>query len=174
MPLQTKALNNKTDYAGIIIRGLPGSGKTTLGNQIITLLRSKNIPAFQINADQIRSGLNSDLGFDMDDRLENARRLGCLTKLVRTQGLLPVVDFVMPTQETYSEFILGVGDKNFYLCSINPPPDFQSRFQDTNKIFEPASWWKHVVHPRLIDLDPYSESNVLQIAQNILNQHADL
>lgn len=108
----------------IQIIGLPGSGKTTLAEEL-----SNRISGFHINADKVRQGINSDLGFEPKDRVEQARRMGCLARLVEDQGLIAVVDFVCPTQQTREAF--GFADVIVWVDRIK-----EGRFEDTNKLWE--------------------------------------
>lgn len=83
----------------IQIIGLPGSGKTTLAQEL-----SDRINAIHINADEVRADLNSDLGFSPEDRLEQARRMGALARLLVSKGHTVVIDFICPTKETRDAF----------------------------------------------------------------------
>lgn len=106
------------------IIGLPGSGKTTLAKE---LCRRTN--GIHINADEVRSELSSDLGFSSEDRIEQARRLGSISRLLSKQGKLVIVDFVNPTRETRKAF----GDANFVVW-VNRI--MSSRFEDTNNMWQ--------------------------------------
>ena len=106
------------------IIGLPGSGKTTLAKE---LCRRTN--GIHINADEVRSELSSDLGFSSEDRIEQARRLGSISRLLSKQGKLVIVDFVNPTRETRKAF----GDANFVVW-VNRI--LSSRFEDTNNMWQ--------------------------------------
>jgi hypothetical protein len=108
----------------IQIFGLPGSGKTTLSEAL-----SKRINAVTLNADQVRQDLSSDLGFSPQDRVEQARRMGAVARLLKSQGHTVVVDFVCPTEATRSAF--GTADIAIWMNTIN-----ESRFADTNSIWE--------------------------------------
>lgn len=105
------------------IIGLPGAGKTTLANELC-----RRTDAIHINADEIRAELSSDLGFAIEDRIEQARRLGALSRLISRQGKLVVVDFVNPTEETRIAF--GEADFVVFVDRID-----QGRFEDTNKLW---------------------------------------
>ena len=83
----------------IQIIGLPGSGKTTLAKEL-----ASRINAIHLNADEVRSDLNKDLGFTKEDRVEHSRRLGALSRLLDSQGHHVVVDFINPTSETREAF----------------------------------------------------------------------
>jgi len=109
----------------IQIIGLPGSGKTALA----TALRER-INAIHLNADEVRSTVNSDLGFTAEDRIEQARRMGEMARLIANQGVAPViVDFVCPTKETREAF--GPADVIVWVDRIK-----QGRFEDTNKMWQ--------------------------------------
>lgn len=108
----------------IQIIGLPGSGKTTLANKLANRLN-----AVQLNADQVRSELSSDLGFSIEDRIEQSRRLGAIARLLKSQGVTVIVDYVCPTKSTRDTF--GKADIVIWMNTIN-----QSRFEDTNSLWE--------------------------------------
>ena len=102
----------------IQILGLPGSGKTTLANAI-----KERINAIHLNADKVRADLSSDLGFSEGDRLEQARRLGAVARLLSEQGHPVVVDFVCPTEATRAAF--GPANIVVWMDTIS-----ESRFAD--------------------------------------------
>ena len=79
----------------IQIIGLPGSGKTTLATAL-----ADRINAVHLNADYVRSTINSDLGFTIEDRIEHSRRMGEMAKMLSRQGFDVVVDFICPTETT--------------------------------------------------------------------------
>ena len=116
----------------IQIIGLPGSGKTTIADA----LRDR-INGLHINADDVRNGINKDLGFSVEDRVENARRLGELARLMDAKQDKPViVDFVNPTEQTRKAF--GKADIVVWMDTIT-----EGRFEDTNKLWEIPSHYDH-------------------------------
>ena len=131
----------------IQIIGLPGSGKTTLAKEIV-----RRTNAIHLNADNVRSTLNSDLGFSIDDRIENARRLGAMAKILSEQNYLVVVDFVNPTNTTREAF--GSSD---FIVWINRKGN--NKYQDTLTIWE---------KPLKADLVIYPESSVEDSAKLVL------
>jgi adenylate kinase family enzyme len=113
----------------IQVIGLPGSGKTSFSKEL-----SERINAIHLNADEVRKDLNSDLGFSKEDRVEQSRRMGALSRLLSSQDQIVIADFVCPTFETRKEF--GKPDIFVWVDRIK-----QSRFEDTNNIWEsPLSW----------------------------------
>lgn len=108
----------------IQIIGLPGSGKTTLAKALL-----EKIDAVHLNADEVRATVNSDLGFSIEDRIENARRLGAIAELLSSQGRTVIVDFVCPTVETRKAF--GYSDFLIWMDRID-----EGRFADTNSIWQ--------------------------------------
>jgi adenylylsulfate kinase len=108
----------------IQIIGLPGSGKTTLAKALM-----EHTDAIHLNADEVRADLNKDLGFTPEDRIEQARRMGALARLLHAQGRVVIVDFVCPTHETRRAF--GTPDYLIWMNRIE-----ESRFADTNKMWE--------------------------------------
>jgi len=106
----------------IQIMGQAGAGKTVLAEAL-----ADRINAIHINADKVRAGLNKDLGFELKDRIENARRLGELARLLDNE--IVIVDFICPTKETREAF----GKPNI-LIWVNRIE--QGRFEDTNKMWQ--------------------------------------
>ncbi|WP_256814636.1 adenylyl-sulfate kinase [Cytobacillus sp. Bac17] len=76
--------------------GLSGSGKTTIANELDDILHSKGISTFILDGDNIRQGLNNDLGFSQEDRKENIRRIGEVAKLFVDSGIVVLVTFISP------------------------------------------------------------------------------
>lgn len=118
------ASTNNGEQMIIQIMGLPGSGKTFLANAL-----KDRINAIHLNADYVRSTVNSDLGFSMEDRIEHARRMGEMARMLSGQGHNVIVDFICPTKQTREAF--GKPDILVYMNTIS-----EGRFEDTNKIFE--------------------------------------
>lgn len=111
------------------IIGLPGSGKTELAKSL-----KERINAVHLNADAVRAGINKDLGFTHEDRIEHARRLGEMAVLLSKQGVNVIVDFVCPTEETRKAF--GFAHLVIWVDRIK-----QGRFEDTNKMWENPSYY---------------------------------
>ncbi|ASV69730.1 adenylyl-sulfate kinase [Cytobacillus kochii] len=76
--------------------GLSGSGKSTLANALSAKLFEKGIKEYVLDGDNIRHGLNADLGFTEKDRTENIRRIGEVAKLFVDSGTIVVTAFISP------------------------------------------------------------------------------
>ena len=76
--------------------GLSGSGKSTVANALEHELAKRGQHTFLLDGDNVRHGLNKDLGFSDDDRVENIRRIGEVSKLFVDAGLIAVTAFISP------------------------------------------------------------------------------
>jgi bifunctional enzyme CysN/CysC len=76
--------------------GLSGSGKSTIANLVEKKLHSMNRHTFLLDGDNVRHGLNRDLGFTETDRIENIRRVGEVAKLMTDAGLIVITAFISP------------------------------------------------------------------------------
>jgi len=83
----------------IWLTGLSGSGKSTIGNAVCRQLFDDGMEVVVLDADNIRHGLNSDLGFSAEDRSENVRRLGEVSALLASFGTIVLVTAVSPFRE---------------------------------------------------------------------------
>jgi adenylylsulfate kinase len=83
----------------IWLTGLSGSGKSTLTNALNNFLFENNIHSYILDGDNIRHGLNKDLGFDEKDRKENIRRIGEVAKLFTDAGIVVICSFISPFKE---------------------------------------------------------------------------
>ncbi|WP_010217695.1 sulfate adenylyltransferase subunit CysN [Sphingomonas sp. PAMC 26621] len=76
--------------------GLSGAGKSTIANEVEKLLNLMNRHTFLLDGDNVRHGLNKDLGFTEADRIENIRRVGEVAKLMTDAGLIVLTAFISP------------------------------------------------------------------------------
>jgi bifunctional enzyme CysN/CysC len=76
--------------------GLSGSGKSTIANLVEKRLHRMNRHTFLLDGDNVRHGLNKDLGFTEADRIENIRRVGEVAKLMADAGLMVITAFISP------------------------------------------------------------------------------
>jgi adenylylsulfate kinase len=82
--------------ATIWLTGLSGSGKSTIANALEERLAERGINAYGIDGDNVRHGLNADLGFSAEDRTENIRRVGEVCRLFHDAGLIAITAFISP------------------------------------------------------------------------------
>ncbi|WP_261302655.1 adenylyl-sulfate kinase [Paenibacillus andongensis] len=83
----------------IWLTGLSASGKSTLANELDKHLHSQSIHSYVLDGDNVRHGLNKDLGFSPEDRKENIRRIGEVAKLFVDAGLITITAFISPYLE---------------------------------------------------------------------------
>ncbi len=76
--------------------GLSGSGKSTVSVEVERLLVEAGRPAYLLDGDNLRQGLNGDLGFSADDRAENVRRVGEVARLFADAGVVALVPVISP------------------------------------------------------------------------------
>ena len=115
----------------ILIMGLPGSGKTTLAEQLAPLLNAK-----RLNADEVRKEAN-DWDFSEEGRKRQAQRMSDFALKLKEQGFNVVADFICPTPEARNLF---PADYLIWVDTIK-----EGRFDDTNKMFiKPEKFDFHV------------------------------
>jgi bifunctional enzyme CysN/CysC len=78
------------------LTGLSGSGKSTVAVEVERSLVSSGRLAYVLDGDNIRHGLNGDLGFSADDRAENVRRVGHVARLLADAGIVALVPLISP------------------------------------------------------------------------------
>ncbi|MFH1655279.1 MAG: adenylyl-sulfate kinase [Candidatus Omnitrophota bacterium] len=102
------------------LTGLPCSGKTTLSKRLKAELDNRGFSAVHLDADDLRNKLNADLGFSVEDRRENLRRVSHVAKLFNDNGNFVIASFVSPTDE-YREMareIIGNFKLAYLKCSL--------------------------------------------------------
>lgn len=85
-----------TQGATVWLTGLSGSGKSTVGVALERLLVEAGRPAYRLDGDNLRLGLNADLGFSAEDRDENVRRAGEVARLLADAGVVAIVPLISP------------------------------------------------------------------------------
>ncbi len=94
--------------------GLSGSGKSTLATALEQCLYDEKIFTQVLDGDNIRSGLNSNLSFSDDDRLENIRRISEVAKLFVQAGVVTIASFICPRNELRAMAREIIGKKDFF------------------------------------------------------------
>jgi len=82
--------------ATVWLTGLSGSGKSTVAGEVARALAAAGVPAYTLDGDNLRHGLNGDLGFSAEDRTENVRRVAEVARLVADAGLVALVPVISP------------------------------------------------------------------------------
>jgi adenylylsulfate kinase len=85
--------------AALWLTGLSGSGKSTVAHRVERLLLDRGCFAYVLDGDNVRHGLNGDLGFSPEDRTENIRRVGEVARLFADAGALVLTAFISPYRE---------------------------------------------------------------------------
>ncbi|ANQ74598.1 adenylyl-sulfate kinase [Rhodococcus sp. 008] len=88
-----------TAGATVWLTGLSASGKSTIAVELERRLVAAGIPAYRLDGDNLRHGLNADLGFSADDRAENVRRVGSVAQLFADSGAVAVACLISPYRE---------------------------------------------------------------------------
>ncbi|MBE7213958.1 adenylyl-sulfate kinase [Shewanella benthica] len=110
--------------------GLSGSGKSTVANAVDKMLHDLGCKTYVLDGDNVRHGLNGDLGFSDVDRVENIRRIGEVSKLFVDAGLLVSTAFISPfildremvrSQLTHGQFVEVFIDTPIEICEQRDP-----------------------------------------------------
>ncbi|MEO1008562.1 MAG: adenylyl-sulfate kinase [Planctomycetota bacterium] len=88
--------NLKCKGATVWFTGLSGSGKSTIASALEQVLVQQGTAAYRLDGDNVRHGLNKNLGFSAEDRAENIRRIGEVAKLFADAGVLALTSFISP------------------------------------------------------------------------------
>ena len=117
---RAKLLNQKG--ATLWLTGLSGSGKSTIAVELEHALIENKHQAYILDGDNIRHGLNKNLGFSPEDRTENIRRIGEVAKLLTEANIITIAAFVSPYREDRDNVrkLLGHGEfvEIYVKCSI--------------------------------------------------------
>lgn len=101
--------------------GLSGSGKTTIAKHLEKALHKKGYLTQLLDGDNIRAGINNNLGFSDTDRTENIRRIAEISKLFLNCGIITINCFVSPTEAIRNQAKDIIGEENFIEVFINTP-----------------------------------------------------
>lgn len=103
------------------LTGLSGSGKSTIAQELERKLYNEGYFAQVLDGDNIRSGINSNLGFSIEDRKENIRRIAEIAKLYLHTGVITINSFISPTREIRDFARTTIGEADFIEIYINAP-----------------------------------------------------
>lgn len=117
--------------------GLSGSGKSTLANALEVALHAQGRHTYLLDGDNIRAGLNRDLGFSDADRTENLRRITEVARIMLDAGLIVITAFISPLQSQRAMARTAIGDDNFFEIYVNTPLEICER-RDTKGLYRKA------------------------------------
>jgi len=107
-------LKNNGHQAKVIwLVGLSGSGKSTLAGNIEAILHQKGYKTYLLDGDNVRLGLNNDLGFSSTDRTENIRRIAEVARLFNEAGIIVLSAFISPLAADRAQAQRLIGSENF-------------------------------------------------------------
>ena len=105
------------------LTGLSGSGKSTVGYELEKRLVDDGHACYVLDGDNVRHGLNRDLGFSPRDRTENLRRIAEVARLFNDSGLIVITSFISPYKKTRDAAKNIIGENNFFEIFIDAPLD---------------------------------------------------
>ena len=117
--------------------GLSGSGKSTLAHALEERLFNMGIRSYVLDGDNVRCGLNSDLGLSPKDRKENIRRIAEVAKLMVDSGILVFAAFISPYRNSRMFVRELMSDLPFYECYVKCPVD-QCEKRDPKGLYKRA------------------------------------
>jgi adenylylsulfate kinase len=117
--------------------GLSGSGKSTIANTLERRLYELGYHTYLLDGDNIRHGLNSDLGFDDGSRVENIRRIGEVAKLFVDSGIIVLTAFISPFKSDREEVRVLVEEDEFIEIFIDASIDICER-RDPKGLYKKA------------------------------------
>src|SRR6202035_1740116 len=130
----------RNGHRGMVIwlTGLSGSGKSTLARALETNLFNRHMQVYVLDGDNVRHGLNSNLGFAPDDRVENIRRVSEVAKLMADAGTVVITAFISPYRmdrsrareialESNAEFIEVFVDAPLEVCEARDPKNLYKK-----------------------------------------------
>src|SRR6186713_1349152 len=101
--------------------GLSGSGKSTLAVQLEAQLHAQGFKTYLLDGDNIRAGLNKDLTFTDEGRVENIRRIGEVSKLLLDAGIIVLSAFISPFRADREQVKKIVGVENYLEVYVDAP-----------------------------------------------------
>ncbi|MCF8219285.1 MAG: adenylyl-sulfate kinase [Bacteroidales bacterium] len=121
----------------IWLTGLSGSGKSTIAASMERALSKRNFLTQVLDGDNIRAGINNNLGFSDEDRTENIRRIAEINKLFVNCGIITINSFISPTKNIRDMARKIIGEDNFIEVYVNAPIEVCEQ-RDTKGLYKRA------------------------------------
>ena len=108
-------------HRGVVVwfTGLSASGKSTVANEVDHLLHEQGKSTYVLDGDNVRHGLNKNLGFSAEDRAENIRRIGEVAKLFVDSGTIALTAFISPYSADRDQVRELMGEREFIEVYVN-------------------------------------------------------
>jgi adenylylsulfate kinase len=121
--LPRKSKEELLQQRGLVLwfTGLSGSGKSTIAKGVEEALHRKGFFSVVLDGDNVRTGINNNLGFSDADRTENIRRIAEVAKLFCSNGIITICCFVSPTEAIRAQAKTIIGEEDFIEVFINTP-----------------------------------------------------
>jgi len=120
----SRAMHEKlSGHKGCVVwlTGLSASGKSTIANLLNHKLHTMGVHAVVLDGDNVRHGLNAGLGFSLEDRKENIRRIGCVAKLFCESGIIAITAFISPYHADRDMVRKSLDDEDFIEVFVDTP-----------------------------------------------------
>ncbi len=119
----------------IWLTGLSGSGKTTLANALVAELKDQKV--YVLDGDELRLGLNNNLGYSEEDRIENIRRAAEVAKLLMSLGFIVIAAFISPSNKSRKLARQIIGSINYIEVFVDTPLEVCER-RDPKGLYKKA------------------------------------
>jgi bifunctional enzyme CysN/CysC len=125
MTVTREARERLQGHAGKVVwfTGLSGAGKSTIANEVEKALHAQGRRTYLLDGDNLRNGLNRDLGFTEADRVENIRRVAEVARLMQDAGLIVLVAIISPFRQEREMARRLIGEEHFLEVYVNAPLD---------------------------------------------------
>ncbi len=156
---------NMLEQKGVTLwfTGLSGSGKSTVAIEVDRVLTERGVACTVLDGDNVRHGLNSDLGFSPEDRNENIRRIGEVAKLFTEAGMINLTAFISPYREDRDRNRKIQGNGDFIEVFVDAPLAV-CEARDTKGLYKKA---RAGIIPEFTGISaPYEEPEQAEIVLN--------
>lgn len=137
--LKRRQVRNNHKSAVVWLTGLSGSGKSTIAHELEREFFNRSMQTYVLDGDNIRHGLNSNLGFSAEDRVENVRRVAEVSRLMADAGMITITAFISPYQaeRRRAREIALEGGCDFYEIYVKAPLEVCEQ-RDPKKLYQKA------------------------------------